>query len=109
MLGNQTMGQKRDSTLSLLVLTQSCAPVGTDCHLTLPFAYLTSYLDYEQLEAGGHVTWGDSKAHGAGELKLLTTWSKWDPPRKGIHKISLPKLVVVLTIYAHEALQDRTT
>ena len=52
MLGNQTMGQKRDSTLSLLVLTQPCVPVGTDCHLTLSFAYLASYLEEEQLETG---------------------------------------------------------
>lgn len=53
MFGNHTMGQKRDSTVSLLVLTQPCAPVGTDGTdgiLTLSFAYLASYLGYEQLE-----------------------------------------------------------
>lgn len=48
MLVNQMMGQKRDSTLSLLVLTQSCALDGTDCHLTPSFAYFTSYLNDEQ-------------------------------------------------------------
>lgn len=40
-LGNQTMGQRKDATLSLLVLTRPCALVDTDWSLTLSFTHLT--------------------------------------------------------------------
>lgn len=51
-LANQARGQGKDSTLFLLVLTESWVSLGLDWSLTLSFAYLAPYLDCEQLEAG---------------------------------------------------------
>lgn len=62
------MGKRRDSPLSLLVLTQSCAlPLAL---VALPLLSLHLYLDYEQL--GDHVNWRDYKGHTAGESKSLS-------------------------------------
>ena len=91
------MGQRKDATLSLLVLTQSCVLVDTDWSLTLSFTYLTLS---ELWAAWGRdrVSWADGKAYRAGESKLLAKWNRWNQPIKVICKMPLQKFVLIIIL-----------